>query len=351
MKRQRSLKIRVWGGGVSALAVATLLCARGADVRLSLRPCGRGRIVAIPAETLDLICDLLGVCASSLRIGPMVNHRRVDWSNGTQGVVPHPALVCDLADLAAVLTARLRDAGCVDFEETDAMPDDDADWVLHASGRPPPAPSNGVRVGQFIRVATISSFPQIAIAATLSGWIFTAPHPEGGMAVLLVSPSAALCATKTEDVSARLASIGLRVSPGKIMEIGKPECLAPALAEPLFKGNQLRVGDAAFALDPLRGDGVGFALKGALLAQAVLARIDEGSSPVESLRHYEARLRRAFVTHLCACREHYQRARHAEIWSPELAVMDSIIRARRTDAGGHLALRIEGRDLVAAAGR
>jgi hypothetical protein len=279
----------------------------------------------------------------------MVNHRRVDWSNGAQGIVPHPALVCDLADLAAALTAPLLDAGCVDFEETDATPDDDVDWVLQASGRPPPKESNGVRVGQFARVATVSSFPHIAIVATASGWIFAAPHPEGGMAVLLVSPSAALCATKTEDVSARLASIGLHASPGKVMEIAKPECVAPALAEPLFHGNQLKVGDAALALDPLRGDGVGFALRGALLAQAVLARIDGGASRAESLRHYDARLRQAFVSHMRGCREHYQTVRHAEIWSLELAVMGSIVAAQRTDAGAHLALRMEGRDLVAAA--
>ena len=107
------------------------------------------------------------------------------------------------------------------------------------------------------------------------------------------------------------------------------------------------VGDAALVLDPLRGDGVGFALRGALLAQAVLAAIARGDSRAVSTRHYAARLTQAFVSHLGGCAAHYRAARCAEIWRRDIAIMEaraaeSVRRVRP------LALALHGRDLVPA---
>jgi hypothetical protein len=348
--QRRRLKIRVHGGGVSAIAAATLLRVRGADVRVSVPACARGRIVAIPVETLALMRDLLGIGVESLRLGRLVQLRRVDWSNSTASVVPQVALVCDTADLVAELATPLGDAGCLEHDDTGTNTDDDADWVIEASGRPVGGAPVGNRVGQFARIATLPPAPQIMIAATSVGWFFAAPHPIGGTAVLLVSPTAALCAVTGEDVVDRLAGTGIRTSASEVMELSKPKSIAPALADPISSGRRLSVGDAAFALDPLRGDGVGFALRGALLAQAVVARIDAGSSSrAECLGYYNARLRRAFVSHVRGCREHYTAARHAEIWKHELAEMDMVVIGGRTAARKELAFRMQGRDLVSAA--
>jgi hypothetical protein len=315
-----------------------------------VRACARGRIVAIPIETLALTCDLLGISIDSLRLVQLVEHRRVDWSNGTASVIPQVALVCDTADLAAALATPLRDAGCLEYDEPGTNTDDDADWVIEASGRPAGGAPIGKRVGQFARIATLPPAPQIIIAATSVGWLFAAPHPVSGTAVLLVSPTAVLCAVTVEDVVDRFAGTGIRTSAREVMELSKPKSIAPALADPISSGRRLSVGDAAFALDPLRGDGVGFALRGALLAQAVLARIDAGSSSrAECLGYYNARLRRAFVLHVRGCREHYRAARNAEIWKHELAEMDMVVTEGRTAARTELAFRMQGRDLVSAA--
>jgi hypothetical protein len=344
--QRRRLKIRVRGGGVSAIAAAILLRARGAEVRMSVPAGARGRIVAIPVETLALMRDLLGIGADSLRLGRLVQRRRVDWSNSTASVIPQVALVCDRADLVAALATPLRDAGCLEHDDTD----DDADWIIEASGRPGGGAPIGNRVGQFARIATLPPDPQIMIAATTAGWFFAAPHPVGGTAVLLVSPTAALCAITGEDVVDRLAGTDIQTSASKVLELSKPKSSAPALAEPISSGRRLSVGDAAFALDPLRGDGVGFALRGALLAQAVLARIDaDSSSRAECLGYYNARLRQAFVSHVRGCREHYMAAGHAEIWRHELAEMDTVLNGGRTAARKELAFRMQGRDLVSAA--
>jgi hypothetical protein len=310
----------------------------------------RGRIVAIPIETLALTCDLLGISIDSLRLGQLVEHRRVDWSNGTASIIPQVALVCDTADLAAALATPLRDAGCLEHDETGTNTDNDADWLIEASGRPHGGAPIGKRVGQSIRIATLLPARQIMVATTSAGWFFAAPHPRGGTAMLLVSPTTALCAVTGEDVVERLAETGIRTSAGDVMELSKPKSIAPALAHPISSGKGLSVGDAAFALDPLRGDGIGFALRGALLAQAVLARIDAGlSSRAECLGYYNARLRRAFVSHVRGCREHYSVARHAEIWRHEVAEMNMVVTGGGAAAWKELAFRMQGRDLVSAA--
>jgi len=316
---------------------------------VSVRACAPGRVVAVPAETLALTCDLLGIRVDSLRLGPLVAHRRVDWSSGTASVIPQVALVCDAVDFAAALAAPLRDSGCLEYDETGAGMDEDADWVIEAYGRPTGGSAIGQRVGQFARLATSPRAQEIIIAATSKGWFFAAPHPVGGTAVLLVSPNAAVGAATKEEVVDRVAEIGIRTSADEVLELSQPKTVAPALADPICSKKRLRVGDAAFALDPLRGDGVGFALRGALLAQAVLARIAENSSsPAECLRYYNARLRREFVSHVHGCRQHYRAARNAEIWTHEVAEMDMVVTGEWTAAGQELAFRMEGRDLIPA---
>ena len=339
---RRRPRIRVRGGGICAVTAATLLRARGAEVRVHVRPFARGRIVAIPVETLALASDLLGLTAQSLSIGPMVEHRRVDWSGGEVRVVPQVALVCDAADLAARLATPLRDAGCLDHDESD---EEESDWVLEAFGRHGRRAPAGERVGQFARVDGHFSREELTVTATRSGWIFTAPHPRGGLAVLIVSPSAALSAATEGDLAERLAEIRMDASAAQVTELSRPEPVGPALADPLWSGNSLKVGDAALALDPLRGDGVGFALRGALLAQAVLARIDGDTSRAESLGHYSERVRRAFVAHVEGCRDYYRVARFAEIWNRDVTAMGAVTETSGQPAG-QLGLRLHGRNLI-----
>jgi hypothetical protein len=339
---RRPPRILIRGAGMAGITAATLLARRGADVRISGRVPSRGRIVAIPIETVTLATDLLGIDIAALRIGPMVDRRLVDWSAEGPSVTPQVALVCDAARFAEAVAAPLRARGCL----RDGEPNDDADWILEASGRAGggfgPA---GDRVGQFARLPEVTVEREVTVTAVTTGWIFTAPHPAGGLAVLLVSPSASACAADAEAVVDCVSAIGVRVPAQAVSELGRPEPVAPSLARPLWTGNRLLVGDAALALDPLGGDGLGFALRGALLAQAVLAAIETGSDRARCLAHYSDRLRRAFLSHIRACRTHYQAARHAGLWKRDVAAMDDV--AVRLEAQpGAPEFRIEGRDLV-----
>lgn len=301
------------------------------------------RILAVSIETLALLAGLFDFDLAELQVGPMVRERRVDWSGHRPSVVPQVALVCDAGDLTAVLARRLQDAGVM----VDGLDDADVDWTLEAAGRPGgEAWSGGERVGSFSRVVMdVADELATTITATHDGWIFTSPHPGGGLAVLIVAPSAMTMATTPDGIAKWLARSGRTVSPDAIVEIGRAEPVAPRLSAPLHVANRLIIGEGALALDPLRGDGTGFALRGSLLAQAVLAAIDKGRDRARCLAHYDKRLRSAFVSHLRGCGVHYRAARHTEIWRGEITAMERL--ATQLDPGEErFEFRLEGVDLV-----
>ena len=107
-------------------------------------------------------------------------------------------------------------------------------------------------------------------------------------------------------------------------EQSQPVPVTPGLSERLIATHHIRVGDAAMALDPLRGDGSGFALRGALLAQAVIAAINAGLAREACFEHYEQRLQNVFLSHLRGCSAHYRTARYASIWEHDIAAMDCL---------------------------
>src|SRR6267154_1520758 len=148
------------------------------------------------------------------------------------------------------------------------------------------------------------------------------------------------------DVAERLAEAGCAASACNVADIGEAESIAPALAQPPHAEARLTIGDAALALDPLRGDGAGFALRGALLAQAVLAAVERGEDRERCLGHYAGRLRTVFASHLHGCVAHYGAARHAAIWRHEVAAMAALARRLAADPAP-VGFRMQGHDLVA----
>ena len=336
------MRVLVRGGGLAGLAAAKLLHDRGAELCLTALAQGAGRIVAVSVETLELAADLFDMDVARLQIGPMVRAREVDWSSGGAGRVEQAALVCDAQDLACVLARKLESEGVV----AGRFDDGQADWIVDASGRDASGGIlGGERVGYFARIADWQGKDATTITATDQGWIFTAPHPKGGLSVLVIAPSVQRVAATPDGCADWLARTGLAVRPEAISEIGRVQAIAPFLANSLAPGRKIKAGDAALALDPLRGDGTGFALRGGLLAQAVIGAIGAAKNRARYVAHYETRMRDAFVSHLNGCSAHYRAARHAGIWARDIAVMERLARELAVDEGA-FGLRLEGRDLV-----
>ena len=247
----------------------------------------------------------------------------MDWSPAGPATVADPALVCDVGDFSAVLARSLRGAVVTSSD------DEDADWILDATGRPSAdGLSGGERVGYSARIPDAAVESITSIAATETGWTFTSPHPDGGMAIMFVVPSRATEIDRTD-----------------LADIAGPELIAPRLSASLCSENRIAVGDAAFTVDPLRGDGVGYALRGALLAQAVIAAIENGLDRRRCLVHYEKRIHDAFAGHLRGCCIHYRAARSPLIWAREITAMEEL--AARLDRHTEpFEFRLNGIDLV-----
>jgi hypothetical protein len=307
--------------------MAKLLLDRGAEVVIDAPAPRKRRIVSVPMETVVLAAHLFAIDLEDLKIGCVVNERRVAWSADEPNTMPQPALICDVGDLCAALARSMRNArvaGVVD--------DDDADWIVDATGRPAaPGFCGGERVGYSARIADTATESMTCITATEDGWIFTSPHPEGGLAVLLIAPSLATASPTPEGIAGWLVGAGRRIPAGAIADISRPEPVAPRLSASLCDSNRLAVGEAAVALDPLRGDGTGFAVRGALLAQAVVAAVEKQQGRSRCIAHYEKRLRDAFLGHVRGCCDHYRAARHPLIWEHEIAAMEEL--AARLDHG------------------
>ena len=105
--------------------------------------------------------------------------------------------------------------------------------------------------------------------------------------------------------------------------VGEPAGFAamPRLAMTPCASRSIDVGDAAVALDPLSGNGVGSGLRSAILAAAVLEAAGQDAMPQACFDHYAQRLRKTMRSHVQSCVEFYGRAAHTDGWRAEIGMM------------------------------
>jgi hypothetical protein len=94
----------------------------------------------------------------------------------------------------------------------------------------------------------------------------------------------------------------------------------PQIIEPLYGNNWISIGDSSVAFDPISGEGVGNALRGCILATAVLKGIASGMAPDRCLQYYDLRLRRALLQHVTQCISFYSSAFASEKWKEEIGL-------------------------------
>ncbi|MGQ0446252.1 MAG: hypothetical protein ACT4O2_14285 [Beijerinckiaceae bacterium] len=180
--------------------------------------------------------------------------------------------------------------------------------------------------------------PGSSIASTSIGWLFASPSPHGDAAVMLVRPGERICRDEAED----LCHATRRIFGADAVVDGAVSC-QPSFTYPIGDAG-VRIGDAAVAMDPLRGDGVGNAVRSAILAQACIG----AGLTRRVLDHFVARQALLFVQHVKQTIDHYARCRHASIWRGEIEMMrraiDLVAPLIRPEA---LRFTLRGRSLVA----
>jgi 2-polyprenyl-6-methoxyphenol hydroxylase-like FAD-dependent oxidoreductase len=365
--------VGIEGTGIAGLATAVLLARRG--FRLSLgpgaavggsvhpgqasadrRPAG-DRMLSLPEDTVQLLDQVWGVRGVDLSPSRPLRSRRLAWGTRRFEQVPAPGILCGRAALEAALWRQLDGLSNVAVVSAPAPA---VDFRIQARGRLPHAGriSAGGRVAvEGVTTSGDLSPDETLVAAVTGGWIFaaTAYAGETGQktaALALVSPPEAQApgdrpatgqfparerAQASERAAGALAAAVEEIWPGAgdtVRSVGvstaAPAYLpACAVGDTLSDGKPaervLHVGDAALAVDPLRGDGVGQGLRCALLASAVLGAIDAGRPVAACFAHYRARLAHAFRAHVNACRAHYSAAWNFPLWTGEIAQMASLV--------------------------
>ena len=329
------------------MCCARALLLRGWMVRIQDAPAPRVPRVALNMITVGVINDLFAFTPLMWTRAFGVTGRRVRWAPGEETVaVDDPTVVVAGADLHAQLLERVAATpGC-----RIAQPYAEG-WVIRARGGDAAAKPNGRQWGErkilFAELPTAETLQDMYMEATPQGWVCLFPCAPRTVAVQ------AMVASVAEDSRAQLAAMLERmcsVGPSFAAPDPGPIVLdaAPRLARELCGANWFAAGEEAMRLDPVSGDGTGYAVRAAILAAAAADGIENGLPASLVYRHYRARLQSTFLAHLRACASIYGSAGFDASWDRERRATAAGISAVTRATAGQLpsGLRLHGLQLV-----
>jgi hypothetical protein len=297
-------RVVIRGDGIAACCCAHLLDVAG--FRVVQEKAGRAKVpsIMLSQSTRALIADVFQ--RNDLFEGlPRIENRIVAWGPDSRPVaLPHSSVLVSEQDLAA----RLLRGPLSDGQERDA----EAEWIVLASRPLPPSAIEhhfGTRIAVALEVDLKDESDASAcwIESLEAGWLFLTPGwllAVGGTPELLLAQS-------------RLVAAQIHEPPSTPRQFPA----YPRIAAPLCGPGWLACGTAALAFDPLCGDGVGNAVREAILAAAVIRAIAEGANVDGVLAHYRGRLLAGFTRHLELCRKFYAAGNSGPWWDAELELI------------------------------
>lgn len=335
----------VFGPGVAGLCCAKILARQGWEVDVWGNLSRASPILILNSVTYGLLGDIWQVGNDLWDGAHRLEERRIIWgAHGTLTRVREPSVVIRGDRLAERLLEYLMSdhAGQVhlapfpgDTPRIEAgafqRAHQEFDWVLDASGRGAYVASilGAARRRVFGRRHVISVEVELApaceqlaywIESVPDGWVLLAPLGNGTGLMQAMVP------TLPEDTRATLTEwleqtclIG-----GGVTEVSARVSVfeaAPQQSAPLCGAGWIAVGDAAISLDPVCGDGTGYAVRSAILAASVTEGMAAGLPRDDCLGHYAFRLSRTFAAHLEACRQYYSAAFTSSAWQAEIERM------------------------------
>lgn len=336
----------VLGRGVAGLSCAALLAARGWTVEVrGDRPTVPPAMLLNPV-TCGLFVDVWG-SRDVLADASGLDRRVTAWADAPSAEMPDPGVVV----AGSALLDRLES---VLGSSVPARTVDAPTWVLDARGRPRSQGSGDESAGgrRCVLAAEFEVTPDpgqraAAMASTPDGWVFVLPLPQRRVLVQAMvaeppdDPTTVLTGmlTAARGQLGELVPVGMSATRGPVV-LPAAAGLHPPLAEP----GRLRVGDRGISVDPLCGDGTGYALRTALLACACIAAIEDGEPQSAVLAHYETRLRAAYSAHLQSCLGFYGATLATPAWQAELERMRASL--GQSPSAGRPAYALVGRSLV-----
>jgi hypothetical protein len=282
--------------------VARLLSRSGFACRLAGPAQADGPTMLLNPGTCRLLGELWGIALDALPARHSLRFRVVHPpAPEPPALVEQHSLVVEGAALGGFLERRLwREYADIEVVEEDTNADG---WHLLATGRALRDGALGTdiaveRVGR-ARCSAVEVQPgegfapdRVIFEAVPGGWLFLMP----------TGPDSAILQAQQDTphsgldlITGNLArSNAVRPLVGKLTAEPRTFEAMPRLSCPRAGHGWIAVGDAAMALPPVTGDGVGNGLRTAILATAVLRALRRGEPENLVLAHYERRLEQAF---------------------------------------------------------
>lgn len=315
-------RVHIAGCGVSASLSALLAVRQGCCVSFDPGEATHERIVVVPRSTVELVEELTGLSIEDSIVSRWVSSRRIAWEQRVFQEVPAESLILDAGALARAIAQQVLD----ESPQADARQVEGAtDWTLVAE-RTYSLDARETAGKRRAIIGWVEDLPNYDGASTVvasvpQGWFFASPHPVSGIALVVVSPSVCDGTNFSEVLQDALEFLWPGCRTDLRCSTGPGVLAAPSFAPSCASHGWMAIGEAAVFFDPLRGDGVGNAIRGALLAHAVRVAIEGGQESEDFLVHYRERLAGVFISHLQSSVLHYSRAWNAQIWHQEIEDM------------------------------
>jgi flavin-dependent dehydrogenase len=337
------------GSGIAGLTCAKLLSRHGWKVNVHDLYSSSPQVLLLNKTTCDLLLDIWqtsdNIFAGSSNV---IKEYKIRW--GTQempSIIKEPSVVIRKDRFIERLIEKLIDeqnvlltinnpcdyAKLLDYEKLCKVMHHFR-WTIDATGR---ASSLAKAVGSarhysFGRRSIISTEVEMKNATNKEtiwletideGWVFLAPlEGDKGVLQLMLPVNQHQSCYFPLDYIKNTKTIKFQVS-HPIGYVSAFEA-CPRITEPLCGSNWIAVGDAAASFDPLSGEGIGYAIREAILATAIIKGISSGLSEDGCLRHYSRRLHNTFSNHLKECYSYYSKAFHSKAWNEEIECMSEL---------------------------
>jgi hypothetical protein len=247
-----------------------------------------------------------------------IRQRIVAWGSRSEPVaLPHSGIVVSESTLLERLWPKIYLDTAVEISPT---------WNIRCSGGTSQEGIEhrfGSRVAFAAEARLVKEAPQDAcwIESLRNGWLFLIS--SGAQSASLLAIGASL-----EELLAESRLISKQVeAPGPA---GFKFPAHPRIHTPLSGSNWIACGTAALGFDPICGEGVGNAVREAVLASAVVRAILRGSDASAVLSHYSARLSAGFLRHIESCASFYESGGSSSWWQSEWKELQRGIEWTRT---------------------
>ncbi len=325
-------QISIQGCGIAASCCARLLQRKGLAVHFAPVMQHSGPTLLVNRSTQLLLAEVFDD-GDLLKGLPSVSRRVVRWGKDPAIALPHAGVVVSERVLLERLWRKLEKR----YSSDSCAPD----FRIHSVAQTP----NGTRLrfGSRQAAAVPVQIRETAVETCWiegldAGWLFLLPSGELRGTLLAIGGSPRELLEQSRLVGQEIASL---------QDTGAAFPASPQILDPLCGTDWLACGNAAMSFDPICGEGVGNAVREAILASAVIQSMMLEGSANEVLDHYASRLTAGFHRHLTICRDFYRAACTGAWWEAELAVLEEGIAwtQKRLSSASAPQYRLSGFDL------